>query len=63
MSPIILLLIAAIGAAWVVLSILGGERQRRLNELEAERRVAAPSVEKTPAEAAGKMPAPLKPAG
>lgn len=32
---------AALLAGWIVLAVLGGERQRRINEIEQDARIAA----------------------
>ena len=37
----LIIIVAGVFATWAVLSLVGGERQRRLNELEVERAVTA----------------------
>jgi hypothetical protein len=43
MSFSLVVIFAGVFATWAVLSLVGGERQRRLNELEVERAAAADS--------------------
>ena len=47
------LLVGGLIAAWAVLAVLSGERQRRLNELEVQQQV----IEAAAAEAARRRPA------
>ena len=46
----VLLVIGSLAAAWTVLSLLGGERQQKLREAEAQRaaRMAAAAAEAPP---------------
>lgn len=60
MAANVLLLLAAVAAGWAVLSVIGGERQRRLDQLEAHRRTATAPVEKPAAETARKTTNPPK---
>ncbi len=48
-------------ASWAVLSLLGGERQRRLNSLEVQRLAAKETEAAKPAVAAPPPPATKKP--
>lgn len=40
MSMTVVLVIGAVVASWAVLCVIGGERQRRMQDLEAERKAA-----------------------
>jgi hypothetical protein len=40
MAPIVILVVAGLLACWIILSVLGNERQRRVQDFEAMQRAA-----------------------
>jgi hypothetical protein len=59
----LLIAFACVFASWAVLSLLGGERQRRLDTLEIERRMAEAKAEyEKAAAAAARSRIPIAPA-
>jgi hypothetical protein len=66
MSPDLVIVIAGIASAWVVFSIIGGERQRFLQKMDADKAAAdaaAAEAANPPLKKLSTAPAAKKPAG
>jgi hypothetical protein len=66
MSPDLIIIIAGIASAWVVFSVIGGERQRFVQNIEQARaaaETAAPEDASTSPKKPANPPAAKKPAG
>ena len=56
MGPIVILVLAGLVACWIILSILGNERQRQLQQFDAIQHAARAQLAAAAAEAATRKP-------